>query len=658
MSSSNEEFVQDLAVVEHDDPTPQVYSYHAPLHDVGQDEERSLTSTPTSQKRFPLGPRTLLRALSSPLTEQSPLLFTRRDKHLGKPRHPLLLREKHVSIEKLSPHPECQSRKSTFLVALFNLVATVCGGGVLSLPLVFARAGIIPTTLLMIYGVISTDASLQRLVDSSRTTGSRSYGDISQAAFGKAAQLVTTATLACMLVGTLIAYQLLTRDIWAPVLFSLAPMLQRLFLRIIQPTGAIEIGDGGDDEYASSSEDDDQNLMVDRRAADLLLLTILMLAMPLLLKRELYALRHTCYVGFGSCVTLTVAVVFRAIQRWNKEGPKLKLIWWSNNVADWLFAFPLVALCFFCSYNVLSVHSQLHNPTRERIAWVLRVSMILCFILFYLVGLGGYIYSYPYTPDNIIVAFPIDDRYVMVGRMGYCLTLLFGLPLVLLPCRDAVVSFPQQVQDWKKDKALVEEYERKNKSHGHYVVNGIDFDEPYSFFRQLSTRSLTINDKEESEERNHRSFHTDTSIQTDRSLQSEPEPSEDEESTPLLTRQTPVTAAANPQFAPTLEQEEEIPCGVGEDPVGHLVVTLILLAITYSTAISVPGVAAVWSIFGSSMALFIAFVIPTACYIQISKHKGFTGKAIGAWTLLILSIIGMVVCTDQAVVSALNGTLG
>jgi hypothetical protein len=55
---------------------------------------------------------------------------------------------------------ESETRKSTFGIASFGLVASVCGGGILSLPLAFARAGIIPTTVRMIYGALTTYCSL------------------------------------------------------------------------------------------------------------------------------------------------------------------------------------------------------------------------------------------------------------------------------------------------------------------------------------------------------------------------------------------------------------------------------------------------------------------------------------------------------------------
>ena len=616
--------------------------------------------------RFLLGPRKckILRANPAPFSEMSPLLTTRLDTRS----HPILLRETHVSMEQLSPHPDCRSRRSTLVIALFNLVATVCGGGgVLTLPLVFARAGIIPTTILMIFGATATDASLQRLVDAARSTGGRSYGDVSQAAFGKIAQVITTATLATMLVGSLIAYLLLTRDVWAPVIFTLLPSLQQGFLWILHLRGTSTTPP----TMATTNVYDVVFPLdlVDPRAANLLLLTILLLAIPLMLKRELYSLRFTCYIGFGSCITLAIAVFVRASERLYRNGffhELHHLNWWSYDPTDWLFAFPMVALCFFCSYNVLSVHSQLHNPTRERISWVLRSSMMICFVLFYIVGLGGYIYAHPYTPENIITAFPMNDMYVLAGRMGYCLTLLFGLPLILLPCREAWVSFPEQIRDWRHDQELIAKYNAINENADQYFVNGIDFDEPNSFsprnryshikpsYVESSTTSSEDGEEGYQSLRTKRSGLAETSAWTQRSLHSVLEEEDEEEVFPSLTKQPAAGALEDGLVQPN---ELEKKCGCTEDVMRHWISTVVLMTVTYTTAISVPGVATVWSIFGSSMALFIAFVVPMACFIQIRRKDGVTGKALFAWSLLIVSLAAMVVCTNNAVICALQGTL-
>lgn len=527
----------------------------------------------------------------SPLVQKTSFLFTRQ--------HVLLLREGHVSLEHLEPHPEDCTRKTSLIVAVMNLVATVCGGGVLSLPLVFAKAGIVPTTLLMLYGCYSTERTLYFLVDSARWMGGRSYGDVANAAFGSSAQVLTTLSLAIMLCGSLIAYQVLVKDVWSPVLFHLFPQIHSMLLQL----GHTE-----------------------KNAKALLLGLILLAAFPLLIQKDLHALRHTCYVGFSSCVLLMIAIVYRAMQQLSistdSDTVEHSIKWWSSNPADWLFAFPIVALCFFCSYNVLGVHSQLVRPTRERVGFVLRTSMVICLVLFYLVGLGGYIFAGNQTRDNILLNFEISDRAVLSGRIGFCLTLMFGLPLILLPCREAALAVPMQWSNWRKDDEMISKFqllERDREEGAHLVVNGVDFDndEPILLSKDPQRRHgalLTYGAVEEG-----------TLATTELSS----------ESLPLLGLET---RRVDDVFAPE-----------------NITATFAILLLTYSVAVSVPGVASVWSIFGSSMAIWIAFVVPCGCYLKIREHKGLTVEALGAWILLIISTVAMIICTRQAIISVMVG---
>jgi len=539
----------------------------------------------------------------SSLLAKSPL-FASTDLFRKHGEHVLLLREHHVSLERLNPHPECSTRKSSPTIAMFNLVATVCGGGVLSLPLAFSRAGIIPTTLLMMYGVLTTDFSLFLLVDCARRIGGRSYSDVALAAFGSSAQFVTTVTLATMLCGSLIAYQVLVKDIWSPLIFSLLPDLQ---------TWA---------ESVTGSQ---------RKAEGFLLGCIMILALPLMVQRDLHALRHTCYVGFGSCVLLMVAVVFRAGQKLELPGAGgFQVNWWSSNPADWLFAFPIVVLCFFCSYNVLSVHSQLVQPTRERIRRILASSMLICFVLFYFVGLCGYLYAGAATADNILLNFSITDKAVLAGRMGFCLTLTFILPLIMLPCREAAVSIPAQYVAWRNDDSLVQKYQHlaSERQHGaHFVVNGVDFDN--------SAPVLISNDFHE----RHGSKLKYGTLAREENLSAD---------------ETLCTLPSDEEYSIEDEHKEKSTHD-WKEKLTHVGSTIAISVATYLVAISVPGVATVWSICGSSMAIWIAFIVPTGCFLKIREHKGLTTEALGAWILLLISIVAMIVCTRQAIISAVGG---
>jgi sodium-coupled neutral amino acid transporter 11 len=281
--------------------------------------------------------------------------------------HGRAILQRHVSLERLNPDYGCSTRKSSIAVAITNLIATTTGGGVLSLPLAFRRAGILPTTFLMIYGFLATDFSLYVLVSCARRTGGRSYGDVASAAFGNLAEVATTSLIGFMLIGSLTAYLVLVKDTWTPVVLLLLP------LDVKGPLLSHQHDAGRTGSLL------DPTLQASKQGSSLVLLIIVIVSAPLLLKRDLHALRFTCYLGFSSCVLLMVAVVYRAYQAMQIPG-RAPLRWYSTDIADYAFAFPIVVLCFFCSYNVLSVHSSLVHPTRERLKFVLDTSMILCML--------------------------------------------------------------------------------------------------------------------------------------------------------------------------------------------------------------------------------------------------------------------------------------
>ena len=107
--------------------------------------------------------------------------------------------------------------------------------------------------------------------------------------------------------------------------------------------------------------------------------------------------------------------------------------------------------------------------------------------LFYIVGLCGYLFAYDETRDNILLNFPLSYEIVSIGRLGYGFTLMFGLPLVFLPCRDALLLIPTLIKNWwlcgdpdvHAEPILPGTPTRKTgiTMEGHLIVNGVDFDE-------------------------------------------------------------------------------------------------------------------------------------------------------------------------------------
>ena len=185
-----------------------------------------------------------------------------------------------------------------------------------------------------------------------------SYGDVMRNAFGPIAEFVAAILLVFLLLLVLVAYMVLLKDIWFPVVMAMSPWLEEQL------------------SSASTAHDDKD------KGSNYLLVILLFCTMPLILQRDLHALRHTCYIGFGSAIVLALGVAHRAIELNFFIEPYLfwKNVKWFGDIDGILFAFPIIILSYFSIYNVLSVHSALVNPTRSRVKMVLDGTILLCFV--------------------------------------------------------------------------------------------------------------------------------------------------------------------------------------------------------------------------------------------------------------------------------------
>lgn len=302
-----------------------------------------------------------------------------------------------VDSDILVPSFASTERQSTLTVATFNLVATIVSGGVLSLPLAFEKCGIVVATLLMLLSAAITDRSLYLLCLSARLSGVSSYGEIGNKAFGVWMERGISLMLFVFLLFVLVAFMVLVRDIWAPII----------------------------------------GMVVKECNDDIVLLVMLILMSPFLLQRNLHALRFNCYVGFASVSLLCLALCHHGFL---SPRPHLKL--WPTNISDVLFAFPIITLSFLSHFNILPIQAALINPSRMRINHIIHSAVVSCFVLMYLFGLGGYLYAGDTTKGNILlnVANETTDYIFFIGRIGCGITIMLAIPMILLPCRQSILA--------------------------------------------------------------------------------------------------------------------------------------------------------------------------------------------------------------------------
>ena len=98
--------------------------------------------------------------------------------------------------------------------------------------------------------------------------------------------------------------------------------------------------------------------------------------------------------------------------------------------------------------------------------------------------------------------------------------------------------------------------------------------------------------------------------------------------------------------------------GRGTSLVMHVLLTLAILVGASQVAIQVSSVVQIWSILGSSVSIFIAYIFPCSMYISIRRQSRSSMAEPGeqsastlfwAWVLLIFASIASVLSTWQAI---------
>lgn len=440
-----------------------------------------------------------------------------------------------------------------------------------------------------------------------------SYGEVVRSAFGEVAEQSVSWLLFTFLMFVIMAYMVLIRDIWSPLVEEV------VLIR------------------SSSSDSDLIN-------GDYVLLGIVVFLLPCLFQRSLHALRYLNYVGSASIFILCLALCRGGYQRINDESSRLSA--WDDieifkvpSLQDILFSFPIVMLSFLCHFNIISIQNALRQPTRQRTRQMIQYALMASFLLMYLFGLGGYLYAGRKTQGNIlrnvkvgrVEGEDVEEYYLfLLGRIGIGLTIMLAMPLMLLPCREALLE-------------VVDIYFH----HSHHRSSGNN--------DGLSNVNITSNIEEDNScwkifhRLNKAETEYDAIITTEDEVKEIIPPPVSEMGPRRLSRPSLLVIRHDPIQSDYIFRNTAL----------HYGSTLLITITCYLGAVAVQGVAVIWGFIGSSFGFLIAFILPCGCFVVIESAVPTSLDDGGdrhdkwikvAWVILVCSVIGAIVCTINSFV--------